>query len=302
MLSLAVFAQSAFGQSIDTAPPSASLDRIALELNNPVTGLKSFAWDFDDVSYQGSLPGAGDQSGVASLFTLSWPIKLSNGRNLLLRTTIPIRGDTPYWKPRFFLDWADFIVRQVPDLDPDLGGFGMSHDHLGDVGFDIGYGGVSEHGVISMIGLSAVAPTSDDTSAKRDQYLLGPEFALGKVTNWGLFGFRAKHLTDIAGEGGQELGKIDTNETTVKLFFAYSLGNGWQIESNPLILYDWEAVSDNEWLVPVGAGVSRTFRLWDIPVKMGVELQKYVVSPDRFGPDWLFRFSLTPVLSTRLLD
>jgi len=281
--------------------PAISVDEIALELSNPVTALRSLAWDMEYRTYQGDLPGANDQTGFINVFTTSWPIKLSNGKSLLLSATIPIKGDQPYWKPVWYLDYDEFVIRQIPYLDETMGGFGVGHDHLGDIGIDIGYGGVNESGFFSMVGIANVFPTSEDASAKRAQWLIGPEFALGQVTSWGLFGARAKHLTDIDGEGAQELGKLDTNETTLKLFFAYALGNGWQIESNPIILYDWEAVSGNEWTVPIGVGISRTIMFGRIPTKLAFEIQNFVVSPDRFGPEWLFTFSLTPVISTKLM-
>lgn len=152
-----------------------------------------------------------------------------------------------------------------------------------------------------MVGIANVAPTSDDRSASRSQWLIGPELALGQITDWGLFGVRAKHLTSIYGLGDQRV-DYRTNETTLDLFFAYALGNAWQIESNPVILYDWEAVSGNKWTVPVGLGVSKTVMLGGMPMKLGLEVQKHVASADRFGPDWLISFNLTPVISTRLLD
>jgi hypothetical protein len=37
-------------------------------------------------------------------------------------------------------------------------------------------------------------------------------------------------------------------------------------------------------------------------MKFGVELQHYVVSPDRFGPDWLVRFSFVPLVYGQLFE
>ena len=61
-------------------------------------------------------------------------------------------------------------------------------------------------------------------------------------------------------------------------------------------------IEGNEWLLPVGAGVSKTFRTGRRPMKIGVELQYYVVSPDRFGPEWLLKINFIPFVSTRLLQ
>jgi len=295
-------AESAPDQSAEATDETMSVDAIALTLSSPVTRLRSLAWDFNITTYQGDLPEADDQSAYSSLFTLSWPIELSNGKQLSLRATISHYGNQPAWKPVWYLDYADFVIRQLPSIDETTGGFGTGHDHLGAIGFDIGYGGVNESGFVSMFGIANVMPTSEDQSARRGQWLIGPEITLGQVTSWGLFSVRATHLTDIYGDGEQELDDLTTNETSLEVFFSYALGNGWQIESNPVIVYDWEAVSGNEWIVPVGAGVSKTLMLGRMPMKMAIELQKFVVSPDRFGPDWLLRFSLTPVFSGFRVD
>jgi hypothetical protein len=294
-------AESETDASIGSEQALISVDEIALELSNPATRLRSITLDMEYTTYQGDLPGADDQHELTNIFTLSWPIELANGNNLMLRATLPHLTDQPYWKPVWYLDYADFIIRQLPDLDPAVGGFGSGHDHLGTIGLDISYGRTNDNGFFSSLGIATIAPTSEDQSATRGQWLLGPEIALAQFTNWGLFGVRAKHLTNIYGEGDQELGELTANETTVKLSFSYALGNGWLIESNPVIFYDWEAVSGNEWMVPVGAGLSKTFRIGRMPMKLGFELHHYVVSPDRFGPEWLFKFHLAPVLSTRLM-
>ena len=123
-----------------------------------------------------------------------------------------------------------------------------------------------------------------------DQYQLGPEIALGKITDWGLFGGWLKHLTRVSGEDAW-----DTNMTSLKIFFAYGLGNGWQLFSNPVIQYDWEGDTDNKLFLPVGGGVSKTTFIGRVPVNFAFEIQKYLASPDSIGPDWLFTFSVTPV-------
>ncbi len=104
-----------------------------------------------------------------------------------------------------------------------------------------------------------------------------------------IVGVSAKHLTRISGEDAW-----DTNMTSLQVFFAYGLGNGWQFISNPLIEYDWEAAGDNKLFLPIGGGVAKTIRIGKMPLKMAVELQYYVISPDSLGPQWLLTFNLTP--------
>jgi hypothetical protein len=302
LLGLAAVSAAALASDEPAAARSAiSVDQIALELSNPVTALRSLAIDIEYREYQGDLPRSDDLSAWRYVFTPSWPFRLSNGNNILLSATIPVNGDQPIWNRRrldtpYGRDFSEWKIRQAPAELLERDNFISGHAHLDDVGVNIGYGGVSENGYIGMIGLASVFQTSTDAESSRRQYLLGPEFAFGKVMGRGLIGARAKHVTDVFSDR-----PWNTNETTVKMFFAYGLGNGWQIESNPIIRYDWEAVSGNEWLVPIGVGVSKTTRLGGIPLKMAVEIQKFAVSADRFGPEWLLGFNFTPVISTKLL-
>jgi len=275
-----------------------SLDQIAKELSNPVTALASIKSDFEYHTYQGDLSEAGDQSNMRFLFRPSVPIPLENGKNILMRATIPIYVDLPAWQVPFGhplwiqdFDYPDFRLRQAEQITDSTGEFANVHGHLGDIGFDIAYGGVSDSGFISMYGIATVLEASTNISASRNQWLLGPEIALGKSTDWGVIGAWVTHLVNIT---GGEL--YPTSETTAEIFFAYGLGNGWQIFSSPKVTYDWEADSGNELLLPIGAGVSKTARFGSTPVKMAVEIQKFVVSPDRFGTEWLLTLSFTPVI------
>jgi len=266
-----------------------TLDEIAMELSSPVTSLVVLHNDFEFRSYQGNLSGADDQSAFIYKFTPSFPIPLDNGKNILLRATIPVNSN----QPLYFVDGAEFpefLVRQLADSLPTDREFIEGHDHLADIGFDIAYGGVSDNGFISMYGVAVALPTSQDFSSGIDQYQAGPEVAFGKVTPWGVYGAWVKHMMRVSGEDAW-----DTNMTSIQVFFAYGLGNGWQAISNPVIEYDWEAASDNKLLLPLGGGVSKTVRLGKMPLKMDLELQYYVASPDALGPQWLLTFSLAPV-------
>jgi len=288
------------GEVNDTARPvklnELSLDEIAKELSNPVTALATISNDFEYRIYQGSLPGADDDSAYIYTLRPSIPIPLSNGKNILMRFGIPINGEQPIYEVGQGDDYAEispFLIRQNASIIPTDGTFDNyhGHSHLGDIDFDIAYGGVSENGFISMYGIAGVLPTSQDLSQSVDQYQLGPEVAFGKITDWGVYGAWLTHLTRVYGED-----KWDTNITSMKIFFAWGLGNGWQVFSNPVIEYDWEGDSDNQLFLPLGAGVSKTARIGSMPMKLSFEIQKYIASPDAIGPDWLFTFSVVPVI------
>jgi len=287
------------GQNLPSIPQELSLDELARELSHPVTGLRSISNDFEYRTWQGNLPDAGNKSAWIYEFKPVFPIRLDNGKNLLLRATIPIWMKQPIWQVPFNdplwqvdISYADWRIRQTPGATAENLSAEPSHGHLADIGFDIAMGGVSDSGFISMYGIATVLPASQDISASREQWLLGPELAIGKQTDWGVIGLWATHLTGISGGNN-----VSTNNTTVEVFFAYGLGNGWQVISNPKIVYDWEAVKGEKLMLPIGGGVAKTSRLGSMPLKMSVEAHYFVASPDRFGPEWLITLNLTPVLS-----
>lgn len=267
-----------------------SLDDIARALSNPVSAISYTANDYEYRSYQGDLPGADDQTGEVFLFRPSFGIPLANGKNILMRAAIPV----VLAQPKYIADreYYDFLIRQKADTMPTDGAFETGHSFQGDIFYDLAYGGVDENGWIHMYGLAGVLATSKDSSAARNQYLLGPEFAFGKETEWGVLGAWVSHVVDVAGGSSAN---IDSQLTSARVFFAYSLGNGWQLFSNPIITYDWEAASGNKLLLPIGGGISKVTRIGRMPLKLSMDVQNYIVSPDAYGPEWLLTFSVVPV-------
>lgn len=269
-----------------------SLDEVALELSHPATSLVYMDNRFEFRDYQGNLSDASDQSAGRYEFETVWPIALKNGKNLQLRAIVPINADQPLYEmgKKDFPEWK---VRQYADVLPTDSYFTQGHDHLDDITLGLAYTNVSDTGLLTLFGARLVLPTSMDLSSGRDQFLLGPELAVGKVASWGVIGATVSHVTNVGGDGG-----YNTNMSEIDVFFAWSLGNGWQIISNPKIEYDWEGVDQNKLMLPLGGGVSKTFRIRRTPIKLDMELYKYIESPEALGPDWMFSFRLTPVLFT----
>jgi len=282
----------------------ASLDSIAVELMNPIGRFSAIDNRFGYKSYQGSLTDSSSQTHSSYLITPVIPFELLNGRRLALRFSLPVSFSTPTYGDDG-KDHAEWLIRQRADTLSDDGHFIEGHGHLDNISYGLGYGDTDDSGLFWMTGLAGVLPTSQDGSIEHDQYLLGPEFAVGKTYGWGILGVRGKHLMDVADVSRSEAQhpvNWNTNETTLRLIFAYGLGNGWQIVSNPDIVYDWEGASGNKILFPIGGGVAKAFRIGSMPVKVNLEAYYYTESPDAFGPEWQINFSITPVLSFLSLD
>jgi hypothetical protein len=279
--------------------PAKSPNDIGRELANPIGKLFSISNEIEYLSYQGYINGASDHPRGDFVIKPSFPLQLKNGKTLVIRASIPTNFGEPSY-PAFYQDFADWRIRQFAYLLPDEGTLHLDHGFLDDISLDVAYGDVNDNGFITMFGVAAVLPSSQDGTGERDQYLLGPEVALGKVTSWGLVGAWATHQINVA-EAGHKVPAYDTSITSLKLFFSYGLRNGWQLISNPLIEYDWEALPDNKLMLPIGGGVAKTTSIGNMPLRLNLEIYNYIKSPAAFGPDWLIRFGVTPVIKDRSL-
>lgn len=250
-----------------------SVDEVAKELSNPIGSLASLNASFLYQTFKGDLPNAGSQDAWQFQFQPVFPFPLSNGYNLLVRPLVPVFLDQPVFDP---------AKLEFDDRGPDLG----------DISGDIAYGRTdTEKGLLYFGGLFFSAPTTTDDDLATDQWRLGPEAAFGFIGKWGVAGALVFHQWNL-----NDTQAPNTSLTSAQYFYAFGLGKGWQITSSPILSYDWHADSDDAWTVPIGIGTAKTTKIGKTPWKFKLESQYYVEQPDPFGPEWLFKLTITPVI------
>ena len=159
---------------------SPSAAEIAAALSDPNTNLGSMNFQFDYISYQGDIPGAGNAEAQRMLFQPSLPYKLSDTTNVFMRPAVPV-----------------IFNQDVPDPS---GGFNSEVVELGDISFDAALARTLPGGFVVLGGLASTLPKATDDSLGLDQWLLGPEGALAMVRPWGVMGVLVSHQWDVAGE------------------------------------------------------------------------------------------------------
>jgi hypothetical protein len=253
------------------AGPSAS--EIAAELSNPNSTLGTMNFNIDYLVYQGDLPGASDQSATRVTFQPALPYPISETTNFFFRPAFPV------------------IIRQ--DIPAGLGSYDTAEFELGDISFDASLGKSLSGGNIIIGGLAGTLPTATDDDLGLDQWLLGPQLGYAKMAKWGIAGLLISHQRDVAGEDD-----FDTKITGGQYFYAFNMGNGWQINSGPTFSYNHEARdNDNKLTLPLGIGASKTVFISGRPWKFGAQYWHYIESPDDFGLDYQIRFSISPVVA-----
>lgn len=260
-----------------------SADKLAKELSNPAGSLASLSFNLQYIDYKGHLRKSDNQNSTTLTFQPVLPFPVGDkGRRIIFRPLFSVPFDQPVFEPA-------------------EGNFDDADAGLGDTTFDLVYAGTdmkTKHkGYLWGIGLAGTLPTATNSDLKGEQWRFGPELFGGLIRKWGIVGALVSHQWDTGGPNNKSY-----NVTAAQYFYAIGLGHGWQIASSPVLSYNWQAESDEAWTIPIGFGVSRTTKISDSIWKFAFQVEKYVAQPDSFGPDWLLKFTATPVVKNPFLS
>jgi hypothetical protein len=205
--------------------------------------------------------GLGPYDRTNNILNIQPVIPLSEGR-IITRTIVPI-----VWIPEFAEE------------------SGFSTWGLSDVQFTAFYAPPSE-GLTWGVGAVVEIPTGGEKRGSQ-KWSLGPSVvALYQPGAW-TFGVLMNNIWSVAGKSERQ----DVNKGLINLFLVRQLGGGWYVNSAPIISVDWEADSDQRWIVPLGAGIGKVAAFGKLPVNTQVGAYANVVKPD-FGPDWQMRIQV----------
>jgi len=117
-------------------------------------------------------------------------------------------------------------------------------------------------------------------------------FHIGEPGEW-IVGTVVQHWWDFSGDDRRQ----DVNMTNIQYVAFYRLTAETNIGfGSPNIVINHEADSGQQVTLPVGLGWNTTTKIGPLPVKIGVELYKYIESPDNFGADYGMRLIFSPVV------
>jgi len=263
------------------APEEQDLDAIGQKLGNPLSNLwfVQFSNNFPSF-FDGNINRGDPKAGATTVFQPVMPIPLwGEGDSQVRMITRPI---VP-------IVWA----QPVPD-GPDKFEYNSG---IGDIQLPLVFSKPDKIASSWILGAGPVFefPAATDSQLGADQWSAGPAIAIGHKSEnltWVLFG---NYFWKI-GSAGQDNDVRDTSKGSLLYSVTYGLNDGWQIGTNPTILYNHQASSGDKWTVPVGAFLGRTVNLGGVPVNLRVGLEYSIVRPDDFGTQAALRFLITPVI------
>ncbi len=139
-------------------------------------------------------------------------------------------------------------------------------------------------------GLGAIMslPIASDETLGSGKWSAGPAIRLAYNSGPWHFGLLAGNLSSFAGDAD----RTDINQLLVRGLIRRKLNDGWFLKYSPIITANWKAESDQRWLVPLGGGVGKSFKLFSTPASLSLEAYSNVIKPDG-APDNVFRIALT---------
>ncbi len=257
--SIQIFAEELTPQSETGELSDEELSEVIEVADNPVA--KKLALSFENVLSMGTEPGdkTHDELRIKALF----PTK-SDDWWLVHRPILPV-----------------FHKRQITDGEGSVTG-------LGDLSYRLYFSPRKRDDIIRWgIGPAFIFPTATDSRLGAGKWSIGPTvgFVAMPGGKWA-FGLVALNLWSVAGESDRP----SVNFLEVIPIINYVFSNGWFIGSSPEIFANWNADKDNRWLVPLGAGIGKAFKIGDQTIAFRIG-GYYNVERPAGAPEWDMRIS-----------
>ena len=140
--------------------------------------------------------------------------------------------------------------------------------------------------VIWGVGPTFIIPTHTANTLGNDKWAAGPAAVALTMRGPWVSGVLGQHFWDFAGDDDA----ADVNLTSLQYFINYNLPD-YYLNTSPTMSYNWEADSDEAWVIPVGGGIGKVMRFNDSPVDMRLSAYWNVEAPES-APDWFVEFQI----------
>jgi len=249
--------------SVEPGGPAASgaggpdLSELAKKSQNPMADMISLPLQ-NNTSF-----GIGPHDRIANVLNVQPVVPVNIGEWLLINRLIVPVAYAPYPQSR---------------SDSEFG--------LGDVTYTAFFSPPSD-GMIWGVGPVLGLPTATEDLLGSGKWSAGPSVvALATPGPW-VVGGLANHLWSYAGDSDRD----SVSQTLIQPFVNYNLSDGWSISSSPILTANWKADAGDRWLVPLGGGFGKVFRIGRQPMSFNAQAFWHAVKPDG-GPDWSLRIQI----------
>jgi opacity protein-like surface antigen len=191
------------------------------------------------------------------------PLHISADWNLISRTIVPV------------------ISQPDPILDSNTNG-------IGDTTEELFFSPLHSGALIWGAGPVFTVPSATEPILGTGRVLLGPTIVLLTTPGHWVIGVLANNQWSV---GGNPL-RPSVNEFLAQPFINYNMAHGWFLTSSPIITANWLAAPGQQWVVPVGGGFGRVFKIGNQPVNAQIQAFYNAINPSG-APNWQLRAQLS---------
>jgi opacity protein-like surface antigen len=191
------------------------------------------------------------------------PLHISADWNLISRTIVPV------------------ISQPDPILDSNTNG-------IGDITEELFFSPLHSGALIWGAGPVFTVPSATDLILGTGRVLLGPTVVLLTTPGHWVIGVLANNQWSVGGN----LLRPPVNEFLAQPFINYNMAHGWFLTTSPIITANWLAAPGQQWVVPVGGGFGRVFKIGEQPVNASIAAYYNAINPTG-APNWQLRAQLS---------
>jgi hypothetical protein len=103
-------------------------------------------------------------------------------------------------------------------------------------------------------------------------------------------------VNNIWSLGGGPGSSDRTNSLLLNPMASYHFEEGWSLTTSPNITANWLARPGEQWTVPIGGGIGKTFRNGDGAIKLSLAAYYNAIRPQASNDAWLAQVTLTFVI------
>jgi len=148
-----------------------------------------------------------------------------------------------------------------------------------------------ETGPVVGVGFIASVPTATDPALGSGKWAIGPALRFSWRKDAWIIGAFGGQRWSFAGKED----RFDVNQLMIRGTVLYEPDGNWFFVSTPIITANWNSDRDERWLLPLGGGVGRKFRIGGNQWRTSVQFYGNVIKP-KGAPDWSARLALTAVI------
>lgn len=243
------------------ADAQSDADALAQKAANPIANMISVPFQLNNDF------GLGTYDRTRNVLNIQPVVPLMGGR-IITRTILPF-----VW---------------LPDLTQDSG---MSASGLSDTTLTAFY--VPSSGA-TMWGVGPVIEMPTGGAERGSQkWSIGPSAVALTVQGPWTLGVLANQVWSVAGNADRDA----VSRGLLQYIIVRQLGNGWYLNSVPIITVDWQAASGDQWTIPFGIGGGKLQFFGKLPVNLQAGFYYNVAKPD-IGPAWQLRLQAQLLLPT----